>query len=778
MNTDYISNLSYVNSVSDTNPKPLTRDVLESLLDNPSKQELLNEYRASGDKEKKNQLFAITFNGMFCEEKRQQRLQALTPEQRKDAKMRTAEDFLPSGLYGIDIDTKGRPEELLEEVKSIIREQLGIEPEQIIAMAYRTPGMGLRVVVTRAKGLTLVEEQRKWQTLLHGMDVDEACKDMGRLYFLTSREDLLYINYDLLFTEQMPNAEDYPLTNRKDPTPTSPCMGGSGYNLPSGHNSSTSYSPPLGGVRGRVLASSYPTHDENGHDLRELAHALIVKHCQNGHQPIEGERHTLLKRFAPQMALKCENNPEWLSQVLPTYGLDEAEFRSIVQWACSLPQKAYTPRALKETMQRLASSEGMTMEQPPLPTQLPTSITILLEGTPEKCQPAVIQAILTAMMLYLHPDVRFHCTDNIDKIPSGINCCSAPHASGKSAVNYPIDIIVKPIIKSDAESEEKEREWRAKCQATGSNKGKPKRPTDMVRQIIPTDITSAAFTQLLLDAKGKALYMKMDELDQLLQLTGKSNPKFLGPIIRYAYDSAPWGQYRVSADAVSGSALLNLKIQASTTPAKALEFFQSMLADGTFDRITFSTITGKGKPVYGEFGEDYENAVQPYIERIMAVRGTVHCPEAMQWADRMEQEQETLAEEMGIKAYTGLLPRAIQSAFYRAVMVYLMEDCQWSEEIEQFATWSLENDLWCKWQLFGQKLIEAQEREDSIMHSAPRMRSRTLNTLPSTFSREDMHQAYAQQGKPATTADSMLRQWKRRKLIKFDEESNLFTKTA
>ena len=478
------------------------------------------------------------------------------------------------------------------------------------------------------------------------------------------------------------------------------------------------------------------------------------------------------------MALKCENNPEWLSQVLPTYGLDEAEFLSIVQWACSLPQKAYTPRALKETMQRLASSEGMTMEQPPLPTQLPTSISTLLDGTPEKCQPAVIQAILTAMMLYLHPDVRFHCTDNIDKIPSGINCCSAPHASGKSAVNYPIEVLLKPIIKSDAESEEKEREWRAKCQATGSNKGKPKRPTDMVRQIIPTDITSAAFTQLLLDAKGKALYMKMDELDQLLQLTGKSNPKFLGPIIRYAYDSAPWGQYRVSADAVSGSALLNLKIQASTTPAKALEFFQSMLADGTFDRITFSTITGKGKPVYGEFGEDYEKAVQPYIERIMAVRGTVVCPEAMQWADRMEQEQETLAEEMGIKAYTGLLPRAIQSAFYRAVMVYLMEDCQWSEEIEQFATWSLENDLWCKWQLFGQKLIEAQEREDSIMHSAPRMRSRTLNVLPSTFSREDMHQAYALQGKPATTADSMLRQWKRRKLIKFDEETNLFSKTA
>ena len=674
----------------------------------------------------------------------------------------------PQRRVTLDFDeNKGRSQEICQKALKLKKEK-GWQ----VSLVEESARGGTHVIVEIPEGMTAQQTAMAFAQDL-GETLDTSMLSIEHCLFMTPYT--LYIDEELLYRDTFISDEDAKVTwtkeNGKLSTTAPDCppeTGGRAQSAEGVDNPLTAHRPP----------SSYPTHDENGHDLRELANALIVKHCQNGHQPIEGERHTLLKRFAPQMALKCENNPQWLAEVLPSYGLDEHEFHSIVEWACQLPQKAYTPRALKETMQRLASSEGMTMEQPQLPTQLPTSISTLLEGTPEKCQPAVIQAILTAMMLYLHPDVRFHCTDNIDKIPSGINCCSAPHASGKSAVNYPINVILKSVMKSDAESEEKEREWRAKCQATGSNKGKPKRPTDMVRQIIPTDITSAAFTQLLLDAKGKALYMKMDELDQLLQLTGKSNPKFLGPIIRYAYDSAPWGQYRVSADAVSGSAPLNLKIQASTTPAKALEFFQSMLADGTFDRITFSTITGKGKPVYGEFGEDYEKAVQPYIERIMAVRGTVHCPEAMQWADRMELEHEALAEEMGIKAYTGLLPRAIQSAFYRAVMVYLMEDCQWSEEIEQFATWSLENDLWCKWQLFGQKLIEAQEREDSIMHSAPRMRSRTLNTLPSTFSREDMHQAYALQGKSATTADSMLRQWKRRKLIKYDEESNLFTKTA
>ena len=779
MNTDYISNLSYVNSVSDTNPKPLTRDLLESLLDNPSKQELLNQYRAFGDEEKKKLLSAITFNGMFCEERRQQRLQALTPEQQKNSKKRATEDFLPSGLYGIDIDTKGRPEELLEEVKSIIREQMGIDPEQIIAMAYRTPGMGLRVVVARAKGLTLAEEQRKWQTLLHGMDVDEACKDMGRLYFLTSREDLLYINYDLLFTEQMPNAEDYPLLNGKDrPSPNPSTREGSGYNRPSGHNSSTSYSPPLGGVRGRVPSSAFPTHDENGIDLSEMAGTLVAKHSKNGIQPIEGERHTVLKSVAPMMALKCENNPEWLAQILPSYGLDEHEFQSIVEWACQLPQKGYTPRALKETIRRMVSHETTEMEQPPLPVALPASIATLLQGTPEKCQPAVAQSILTAMMLYLHPDVRFLCTDNREKIPAGLNVCVAPHASGKSSLNYPIDILLKPISEADRQSDEREQKWRDECNRKGSSKDKPLRPKGLCRQLLPPDITSAKFSQLLLDADGKPLYLKIDELDALLMLTGKTQAKHLGPCLRCAYDAAPWGQLRASAESVNGIAPLNLKIQASTTPAKALEFFKSMLSDGTFDRITFSTITGKGKPLYGTFGDEYEKAVRPYTDMISAVRGTVRCTEAMEWAERMEQEQEALAEEIGIKAYKGLLPRAIQSAFYRAVMIYLMQDCQWSEEIEQFATWSLENDIWCKWYLFGNQLIEAQEREDAIIRSAPRMKIRTLEMLPPSFTREDMHQAYAQQQKTKEAADVMLRQWKRRKLIRFDKETNLFIKTA
>lgn len=163
----------------------------------------------------------------------------------------------------------------------------------------------------------------------------------------------------------------------------------------------------------------------------------------------------------------------------------------------------------------------------------------------------------------------------------------------------------------------------------------------------------------------------MDELEQLLQLTGKSHPKHLGPILRVAWDCGDWGQIRVSSEAVNGTAKLNLKLHANTTPEKASTFFSSMLTDGTFDLITFTTITEKGRPVYGDFGAEYAESVRKLTLPLEMAHGKYVCEEALSWAIRMEEEQEALAEEMDCRAYEGLYPRAIQNAFYRAMTLYL-----------------------------------------------------------------------------------------------------------
>jgi hypothetical protein len=144
----------------------------------------------------------------------------------------------------------------------------------------------------------------------------------------------------------------------------------------------------------------------------------------------------------------------------------------------------------------------------------------------------------------------------------------------------------------------------------------------------------------------------------------------------------------------------------------------------------------------------------------------------------MEEEQEALAEEMDCRAYEGLYPRAIQNAFYRAMTLYLMEGCQWTQEIEEYSTWSLEHDLWCKWNLFGQKLIDAQKREDALFFGSARMKSPTLEMLPQEFTTKDVEQAYQKQNKNPERVPHMMRQWKRRGRIVFDKEKNLWRKCA
>jgi hypothetical protein len=236
----------------------------------------------------------------------------------------------PQRRVTLDFDeNKGRSREICQKAL-----KLKSEKGWLVSLVEESATGGTHVIVEILEGMTAQQTAMAFAQDL-GETLDTSMLSIEHCLFMTPYT--LYIDEELLFRDTFVSEEDAKATWTKEngkPSTTAPdCppeTGGRAQSAEGVDNHLTSHRP----------SSSFPTHDENGHDLRELANALIVKHCQNGHQPIEGERHTLLKRFAPQMALKCENNPEWLSQVLPTYGLDEAEFRSIVQWACSLPQKA------------------------------------------------------------------------------------------------------------------------------------------------------------------------------------------------------------------------------------------------------------------------------------------------------------------------------------------------------------------------------------------------------------------------------------------------------
>lgn len=202
--------MTYVQGVTDTTPKPLTRQRLEALLDSEQTRELVQRCRAEKDENRQNRikamLPAVMFNGLFSQ---QNSARYMTSPTRTKPTLRDAPNYIPSGLYGVDIDEDCNPRELFRKAGMAIKERLRIQPAQVVAMAYESPRRGLRLVVKRQRGLTIAQEQERWDRLL-GLPCDKKCKDLGRLYFLTSREQLIYYNPELLFPSTPPAKEDFP----------------------------------------------------------------------------------------------------------------------------------------------------------------------------------------------------------------------------------------------------------------------------------------------------------------------------------------------------------------------------------------------------------------------------------------------------------------------------------------------------------------------------------------------------------------------------------------
>ena len=164
-----------------------------------------------------------------------------------------------------------------------------------------------------------------------------------------------------------------------------------------------------------------------------------------------------------------------------------------------------------------------------------------------------------------------------------------------------------------------------------------------------------------------------------------------------------------------------------------------MLTDGPISRINFCTIPeseiGIEQPVYGQYDAAFDEALKPYIDNLCAARGFVDCPQATKLAKKLQQECAEFA-------------RLSQDEVY------------WN--LEDFVRWSLNYDLWCKMQFFGDAIRQANNGDERIGRRGPR---NLLLDLPDVFSLEDARRVRRQQGLPDKGLRPMISNWKSRGYI-------------
>ena len=709
-----------------------------------------------------------------------------------------------STTVGMDIDHLS-PEEM-PAVRDLIlakKDELGLG-----MLEESARGCGYHLAFARRPELDQ-EGNLKWASDLLGVAFDKQAKDITRVFFTTSADQLIYLDDAIFEIAEAPSALSSRLSEAHGEISRSP-LGDSSTTL--GMTGGGALGMTMGGgaldssARGQVPGRNKealvaarnlspgrsPAAEYNGTPYEEIV-AKYWELFNSGKTPTEGDRNALTFELAVTIRSICGYQMEQMMQVVPNYWVkpdgtcteaDMAEYRQTLENALKEPRKGMSYR-LKQVLQALKSQAGVkacggTMTTPPpMPKKLPPLIKLLTKNVPWYYKPAVASAVFPALGAHLH-GVKFRYWDNVDHEATFMNLLIGRQSIGKGSIKKPIEYIMEDIRQRDLPNRQREAEWKQK-NPSGKQKKDP-RPTDICIQMLIDNLTDAVFNQRIVDANNNGeryIFTIVDEIEALKKVTSKGSVDEVGLLIRKAFDNSMAGQERVGADSVSGIAPLRWNFNASTTPPNARKFFFKMVNDGTVGRLDVATIIRRDDdddeaPIMGIYDHLFAAELKPYIDRLEAASGLIECPQAKKLALDMKRENSDAAKLYESEAYRVLSYRANVIAWLKGMLLYVAHGYRWDKTIADFVRWSEQYNLWCKMLYFGRQLEKELREEVEIQRqSGPQ---NLLELLPDEFTKDQYRQMRQSQGKSGD-GDSTLRSWVKRSHIVYDEVSGRYCKT-
>ena len=476
----------------------------------------------------------------------------------------------------------------------------------------------------------------------------------------------------------------------------------------------------------------------------------------------------VLKMRMPTYA-GCEDCQKLLSSAYDDYKMQN---RTMTQQQMSIYTQAVSakPDAAAE-----ATAEGGS-SLPELPRELPSLMALYAGAQLDECfRPAVMMNIFGALNIHMK-DVRFADNATLAVEPSDIALLIGPPQSGKSCINKPIAATNADILEQDTLARAQLDAWNQMVKQASANAAKPAEPKCPI-QLCMSDMTSAALIKRLEAAAPRFLFTKMDEIELLRGIQGRGSKGVATELLRLAYDNAPYGAERATAQGVSGCLPLRWNLSISTTMQNGRSFLGTQSAyDGTLSRLSVSTIQrplSASRPRFGLYDADFRQELQPYLDRLKLAQGTYTCPEAVQLMDDLRAEVVEHITLSGDQVAQAMYERGIVNAFKRAMTLYVAEG-GWSPEIGDFARWSFYYDLECKRMIFGD-LIERGMSGEEAVQTGRRGPQNLLAKLPEVFTREELIRVRAEAGLSADVR-SMLANWRHRGYIS-DLEGGRYGKT-
>ena len=684
----------------------------------------------------------------------------------------------PSSYFAGDVDCEG-----LAASKEIAQRFLAHKDEIGLMELSRSARYGLHYVCRRQMGRTILENQVR-VALITKTEMDTSAHDLQRVMFTVTADsdELLYLDdaifqepltieesereYEQLKEREREGLEEVPAGAKKankhyrpweEQTLPQPLPMREGSDYSASQSLVNEVSTPLPHREG--LGESLPSF--NG-----IPYSSIISEWwrQHGGEPKEGVRNIALHKLAVHLRAICDNRQDVLLEVMPRLGLSDNELRSIIASACKEQPKGLTME-MKAVLKCTAEPTPLCTLPPEMPKKLPKIIKLLTSKTPDIYKPTVAQAVFPSLAAHLC-QVNFEYIDGVMHQATLMNVLMAETGAGKSCVDKPIQAIMADINARDKANLAREKAWKDEVNAKGANKDKAKRPEGLVIQQIDADMTNAAFVMRLEESEGHFLYLKINEIQQLdaLKGNGKAGQQF--QIMCLAFDpDSEYGQTRVGTQSISARVKVLFNFNACTTINKGRQYFHNVLVDGPISRINFCTIPeqpiGSPIPKYGKYDAQFAEELKPFIDNLCAARGEIYCPEAYKLAKKLDEELKQKAIESQNRTFENLSFRANVIAYLKACVLYVANGCKWEKSIEDFVRWSLNYDLWCKMEFFGDAITQA-NRYNGPSNNQPKS---MLQDLPLIFTREDVKTLYIKRGMDTSKVAQTIRMWKHRNLI-------------
>ena len=487
---------------------------------------------------------------------------------------------------------------------------------------------------------------------------------------------------------------------------------------------------------------------------------VVAKRMPSYYQ--ENDCHQLIHDFYAKYG---DSSKPFSRDVIRVNALAEQAAKSSLAGDCKSPGHLAGSMLNVQSNACVQSSTASYPPPPPMPGKLPKLVELLISKTPEIYQPAVAHAIFPPLATHLW-NTRFRYIDNVEHEATLMTCLLAGTGAGKSCVQMPISMIMEDIRKRDQENLKREKEWKEEMMRKGANKDKRKRPDNLIIQEIDADMTNPAFVMRTAEAKGHFLYTSLNEIDQFDALKGIGNQHFR--IMCLAFDPGnQYGQTRVGTQSVTERVTVRFNWNASTTIQKGQRYFSKVLTDGPLSRINFCTIPereiGDKIPVYGTYDDQFRKELKPYIENLCMATGLIDCPEAYRLAEILSEENADFSQVTQNRIYENFTFRANVIAYLKACVLYVANGCRWEPEIEDFIRWSERYDLWCKMRFFEEDIQKANNVGE---HSNKRGPSNLLQSLPDTFTEQQVVEARAALGLSEEGTAHLLSTWVYRKYVK------------